>query len=239
MTSDLGSGYAANALWWLTGVATLKCWQYARMTSRRRFWTSLATKGVVKVFITTYAPTEATSTPRTSAPEVDAYGILTSLLGRHGLRAELHEDTEGLGGLAGCGGIVLGGPRRNVVARDLWTRYGPQLAAPYQIDTEAQNIARIGSPPFAPTLGSDNPEDFGLLLYRKNPLCDSHWLLIAAGCHGYGTCGAVALLEDNRFLQRVARYAGHGEFSAIARAVVVNGRVRSAKLHEPATIREG
>jgi hypothetical protein len=120
--------------------------------------------------------------------------------------------------------VVIGGGKYNGVYRDLIGK----LAVPlHSFDTAMESLKEMRnkerSIAYSPEYDADGrvTHDVGLLVRARNPYESSKWVVLAAGCHTYGTAAAMQYLTNVETLQDISRHLNHN-LEIIVRARIEN-----------------
>lgn len=216
MTYDLFVGVLGNALFFVTGfLLQAAITSYRRRYARRLF--RHFSRGAVRVVLSTRPGPKASSTSRVSLSETRSFAAFQRLFAGLGRSCEPSDSEVALIELSGANVVVLGGPVANRITGQLW----PSAAAgvPYAIDAEHQVIRALPSD-FVPEYDATGEltVDFGIIIRRRNPINPEHGLLIAAGCHGFGTEACVAMVTQRDAQKKLASRTKGEDFAAIVRA---------------------
>jgi hypothetical protein len=221
---DLLVNIAAGALSFLLGVGVTKAHSWRRHLRVRRFWRPLTSGGLTLVL---------GEVPREEFLQYEPSG----LVGIGDLRG-LHELIEQLGNARLTGFkveyaltmskedrygnlVLLGGSDTNALTAEFMQKVGSQV--------ELRNDGQPSSPPVlldsAYDSGSIQPElsnnavtvDCGVLIRARNPMNPDRWVVIIAGCLGYGTWAGVRLTTAHELRHAPAT------FECIFKTKVENG----------------
>lgn len=230
MTYDLIIGVAGNLLFFMAGIALRTIIVDFRLRHARQLFRNF-NKEKIRVVLSTRPGPNPGSTPRVSLSEIRSYAAFQRTLADLKFRTELCDSEVAIGELRTSNLIVLGGPVANRVSSLIWS--AASVGVPYTIDAEKQIVRALPSD-FTPEYDKRGKLklDFGIVVRRRSPLDGENGLVIAAGCHGFGTEACAAMLTQRAQQNALARRTKGQDFAAIIRTELRDNQIISVAIAE-------
>ncbi|MBI5821371.1 MAG: hypothetical protein HZA88_20580 [Verrucomicrobia bacterium] len=231
MTYDLIIGVVGNLVFFCAGLGVRILTEFIRRRHIRQVFGAFRSGGATRIVLSTRPGPKPSSTERVSLNETRSFAALQQVLAQIRVATSPCGAGVSLSELSDNNLIVLGGPAANKVTEQLWSATG--AGVPYHIDV-GRCVLRATPKDFVPEMDVNGHFglDFGVLIKRANPLNPDRIMIVAAGCHGFGTEGCVAMLTQAAHIAAIAHRTKGQDFAAVIQVTARERQIVSVRIAE-------
>lgn len=235
MTYNILVSLIASLIFVFLGYFASKLFDIIRTRRHKVLWRPfLKSKQDIAIILTTRPGPYIRSTPRVSLNEMLAYTELSELFRKLRMSlliipSNIAKSTD----LANRHLVILGGPKANQCSAQIWRIIGPRMPVRFNLDKQTLQVAERT---YVPELDKNGMiiHDYGLIIRTKNPLSERQdkYAMMAFGCHGHSTYGAMHSVLIGNLVKDIYRHAGKKDFLSIIKVDLQENKIVSTKVLE-------
>lgn len=235
MAYDILIDLVASALFVLLGFYSKKLLNHYRLRNYRAIWYPFYSfEPEVAIVLTTRPGPLPRSTMRVSLNEMLAFSEIQAVFRELNIKSYPFLGNEvDKAELASKHIVCLGGPKANNTSALIWASIQDKI--PFYFDIENQEI-HVAHRIYKPEYDNEGRVkcDYGLVVRIRNPFSSnlSRYTMIAFGCHGHATYGAIRGVLREDLVQELFRKVKRQDFAAIVQVNLHNHKFVSTILLE-------